>query len=417
MVDEEKISALLQQEVENINPSSELWMHIRKQTAGKRSIGWAIFSRKFAAACLVILVISGIFLTNTSAIANYLGPKLFWIFGNRTILNSPDGENWAVVNPDSQPVKPQGMTAQFLDSTTAWVAEAKKDGSINLLHTTNGGLSWGSTNIPNMSNSPIVYSLSIDFVDSQNGWLMEELEHSMNSSAALLLRTKNGGKTWSKIATTNGQPSGLPFAGPIKFLNNSTGWIVGNRISTVNRLLFFTNDGGLTWQNQVPAAPANLLETGTIDFNQPPTFFSFEQGVLSATFVPNSHLAKDYGTVIFSTSDGGVTWSYNNYFRLGSLTSFVSPKVGWMWVREPRDTGSTTPVKGKIYLTNDGGKSWSSVVPDSTLQASLEKGKDIVEMKFVTDQFGWLMLSSENDQSPRFLVTNDGGHSWKTVNP
>ena len=62
----------------------------------------------------------------------------------------------------------------------------------------------------------------------------------MNSSAADLYRTSDGGLTWDRLR--------LPFDGRIHFITPSIGWIIGSCCTGAPRGLFRTADGGVPWQ-------------------------------------------------------------------------------------------------------------------------------------------------------------------------
>ena len=57
------------------------------------------------------------------------------------------------------------------------------------------------------------------------------------------------------------------------------------------------------------------------------------------------------------------------------------------------NTGSTTPVKGTLYRTDDGGTSWGPVKAEKTLEEYLTHGEEIVQLEFVDDEYGvWMSL-------------------------
>lgn len=78
-------------------------------------------------------------------------------------------------------------------------------------------------------------------------------------SPAVILRTENGGKTWTRVYE-NAHPSA--FFDGIEFKDEKNGAIYGDPIDG-KMLLLFTNDGGKTW-NQVPEVP--ILDSGEASF-------------------------------------------------------------------------------------------------------------------------------------------------------
>lgn len=335
-----------------------------------------------------------------------------WALGGGTILRTADGgQQWADVKPRGFPDGPR-FAAQFLDADTGWVAAWNGSSSrVSVFRTSNGGQTWRSAGVPVKTNGAEVYPVSLSFVDAQRGWMMVEPDHGMNSSPGQLLATRDGGESWSELASTDGEKGGLPFGGLIAFRNASDGWLVGAQVSTINRSMFATHDGGRTWGEEHLALPPGLTG-GTLDFTSPPKFFSSngKDGILPVTFVPDSHKANEYATIVYFMRDGGRNWGAPR--KLGGTPEFITMTDAWRWQSEPRDSGSTAPVKGELYRTRDGGQSWTPINPDQNLSQYLQEGFDVAQLDFVTDQVGWALLWSPGGRESKVLKTADGGDTW-----
>lgn len=109
------------------------------------------------------------------------------------------------------------------------------------------GTKWGSSVVP---ASESLWSGSISSVDSAHAWLLAEPDHGMNSSPATPFATDDAGVHWNAVSSTTEGAASLPFGGSIRFTSLPTGWIVGATISTTNRELYVTRDGGHMWQKQ-----------------------------------------------------------------------------------------------------------------------------------------------------------------------
>lgn len=263
----------------------------------------------------------------------------------------------------------------------------------------------------------MLFPVSIAFTDAQHGWLMIEPDHGMNSSPGQLFATTDGGASWFQVASTGGNKDGLPFGGTISFRDSSTGWVAGVFVSTTSRHLYRTEDGGRTWQPQKLELPLGYTD-GKIDVGAP-VFFppQAKEGILTATFVPESYKTTEYATIIYVTRDGGQTWQSGKPTQPMGMTDFRNPDEGWQWRPEPRDSGSTAPVKGELYRTSDGGQTWAAVSPSGVLQQLLENGQDIEELEFINENTGWVLVSANAAQPKQLLQTTDGGENWTRVYP
>lgn len=340
-----------------------------------------------------------------------------WALSGGTILRTVDGgKHWTDVTPTGAAGSPR-FAAQFLDADTGWMAERNGSSSkVTVFRTANGGKTWCSADVPVKTSDAEVYPVSLSFIDAQRGWLMVEPDHGMNSMPGQLFVSTDSGENWSEVASTDGDQGGLPFGGLIAFRNASDGWLVGAKVSTINRSLFMTRDGGRTWSEE--RQPKMPLVGGTPDFEVPPKFFSPDgkEWILRATFVPDSRKASEYAAFIFSTRDGGRTWQ-NNPGKLGGTLEFLDMKDAWMWQSEPRDTGSTDPVKGRLYRTWDGGNAWTAIDPDDNLAKYLQKGLDVARLDFVTSRIGWALLWASGSSKSELLRTTDGGNTWTGMEP
>ena len=335
-----------------------------------------------------------------------------WALSGGEILRTRDGgEHWVIVTPPRYPSGLRGHAMEFLDATTAWAAAWNEEGTkIVVFRTANGGQTWQSAGVPLAFKGGANYPTALSFVDAERGWLMVEPDHGMNSSPGRLFATTDGGKSWTEIAGTDGSRDGLPFGGTIRFRNTSEGWVVGSPVSTVNRRLFMTGDGGLTWSEQRPSLPTGL-PPGSLDIDTPPILFPPQRtdGVLLTAFVPESHRAVEFRTVIYSTHDGGKTWGDPRVAK--GRPAFLSANDAWMWVEEP-GSGSTASAHVKLVQTRDGGTTWSDIATEASLPKALQAGLHPAQLDFVTDRTGWAIFQLPYGRISQLLKTTDGGSTW-----
>ncbi|MDA8218521.1 MAG: YCF48-related protein [Dehalococcoidales bacterium] len=344
-----------------------------------------------------------------------VSPTTGWALAGNEILRTTNGGSlWSnvtppAVRPTAGPLAHTALAAKFLDANRGWVAAAAETpGVVTVFRTEDGGRTWSGAELPDnvIAGAPIL-GMYLQFADSNHGWLMIEPDHGMNSSPGVLYATTDGGVTWTEVASVGGEGN-LPFGGAVSLHGDGDGWVVGAPVSTINLSLYQTHDGGHTWQQQELQLPSSL-SAGSLSVVTPPTFFSpgEKAGILPVTYVPDSLKAIDFVTVIYRTSDGGQTWHSGVPVPEG-IATFANPQDGWVWSPEPRDSGSTAPLQGKLLRTHDGGQSWE-VAATNVFTGTLN-GLD-----FADQQAGWAY--GQGDKAPYLLKTTDGGATWTDLKP
>ena len=339
------------------------------------------------------------------------------------LLHTTDGgTRWSDITPLAKGVTwdATACATDFLDAEHAWVAcpDAKPAQEVpwgfTVWRTTDGGSTW--TAVPVMSAySPAdtigsIRALSLDFADAQHGWLVIQPSHTMNSSPGELLTTTDGGVSWSEIghAKAPGQAT-LPVGGEVSFTGADDGWLVGQKVSTGISSLYRTKDGGRSWQPVALSVPSALQQhyIGPQASPELPVFGLTHPrwGVLTAV-VQDVH-----GIVVqealYTTTDGGVnwTWLHSPPARQWSVADFVTGQVGFLWVPQSHDFNSLSPVQGKLYRTEDGGKTWT----DAGVLGN------VVQLDFTSAEQGWAITASRDTGARAVMATQDGGHTWSRI--
>ena len=256
------------------------------------------------------------------------------------------------------------------------------------------------------------------FIDARHGWLLVSLGSGAGSEGVQILRTTNGGTTWTTISRTDSDqppPGSLPLAGiksGMRFRDAMTGWVTTAVAGSGNASgLYMTRDGGSTWQQQNVTFPAAYREGALILAS--PRFFTLRDGLLPAILnAPGMNPAID----VYTTHDGGATWSSTTPLPYTATTGspiwdFADQDHGWVAL------GTT------LHLTLDGGQHWS------TGSASL-KVQRVAQIDFVSASDGWTLGTPPviacigrclTQQGPLagapLLHTTDGGHTWTRLSP
>ena len=126
---------------------------------------------------------------------------------------------------------------EFISDRIGWLYGT----SGTLLLTTDSGENWKNISLKTESQFK-----DMDFIDSQNGWILATFG---GTTSDILFRTKSGGENWTTIPLDSIYcPSriinlyNLCLFSEIDFINSDTGFILFK-----NRKLLKTVDGGINW--------------------------------------------------------------------------------------------------------------------------------------------------------------------------
>jgi len=340
----------------------------------------------------------------------------------RLILHTTSGvTHWQDVTP---PVNDQHYSidgADFFSSSTAWVAliEGSK---LFIYRTHDGGQTWQKALIPDQ-----IGSCWMAFLNAHVGWLLLSKGPAMSQEPVDVLYTSDGGVTWKVISVSDynnsrgsQNPTGPSIDGDktgLSFVNETTGWITAAS-ATPNVYLSITHDGGVTWQHQsiplpegAPGGPVTL----------PPVFFNATDGILPV-ILPNPP-----GEVlhIYVTHNGGASWSATTPVptsaTAGTWTALAS---GSAYVGGRLYTAGTIDfvdaMHGWLASNTFAVKSYQYI--SSTIYRTSDGGQhwmhstvrlntEITMIDFVSQMQGWAI-----DSAQALYQTTDGGQTWAKVN-
>ncbi|MHB8397870.1 MAG: WD40/YVTN/BNR-like repeat-containing protein [Candidatus Limnocylindrales bacterium] len=223
------------------------------------------------------------------------------------------------------PLAPALFAVAFVDRWTGWAA-----GSGIILGTTDGGATWRSQ----WSGSRLILSLSV--VDRLHAWGLGYANQ--QSAADRLVRTDDGGRTWT-AATLSGGFRAIAFA------TDRIGWAVVGGISATTSdpgHLESTLDGGLHWRTT-----------------------SLTAGVDSVCFASPSIGWAAHGSAVYRTLDGGRAWTKvargpNDALNSGwHATVSCSGTSAWVLSTGGGAAGSEAY---RVTRTLDGGAHWATVL-------------------------------------------------------
>lgn len=193
----------------------------------------------------------------------------------------------------------------LLSASEAWAVSDTAE----VLHTTDGGLTWSSTTL---TGGPLPHLQCVHFLDPVNGWV----------AGNGIWWTADGGATWNMAV-----PWGTIY--DIHFADALRGWACGN-----GGVVYRSTDGGRNWTWQ--GLPSTTTLSGIF-------FLDTQRG-----WVVN------IGGELYRSLDGGASWqlvfSNPSYSNLNTVW-FADALEGWV-------------IGGRTFLhTTDGGATWQPQTP------------------------------------------------------
>ncbi len=284
----------------------------------------------------------------------------------------------------------------FLNEQLGWLVT--RDGKI--ITTTDGGASWKEK-----ASYSGVRLRAVGFADPLRGWAGKFQVNPSTQNA--LLRTTNGGETWSDVTNIPApKPSGIcailadfdpviyacgRYAGPSVFIKSTDGgatWTSKDLSPFANMLIdihFFHPDTGII--SGAYGNSAAILRTVNGGESWERIFTSSHQDEWSwkisfPTRTDGFVSLQTYGDSVFflQTTDGGNTWKEKFFLKAGGLYSpqgigFVSKSVGWIGAYPSFGTNRSEAT----YKTTDGGATWA-IDPSS---------KNINRFRWLNDTIGF----------------------------
>lgn len=288
-------------------------------------------------------------------------PFLFF-FTTLLLLTGSANAQWSAVRFDSTNtfLKVYAVTG----NNAFFIAQEPSAYDCFFLRTNDGGITFDSIWL---SPTGTTYNLEeIFFTDIDTGFLGGRT----NNVNELLLKTVDNGTTWTDI--TPNPSANEPITG-ISFLNGMEGYV------TNGFFLYSTTDGGTTWSiDSLPFYATDIR------------FTSLSTGFASG----NSQLSSD--GVVMKTTNGGQTWT--------QLLIATDPDL-FMSILSKLDRVNASVIYTNLLYTNilyrsiNNGASWVSLVVDSV--------SHIADFDFISLDTGHIV-----SWDGEIFVTYDGGISW-----
>ncbi len=236
-----------------------------------------------------------------------------------------------------------------------------------------------------------------DRVKSLDSWLFSAQVGWVRTPSSIF-HTTDGGETWTDV-----RPPFQPSFYASRIEDGDTMYIAKG---TPNPAIAVTHDAGVTWQTTTLTDPALPDYSPTIAFRTP------DRGTATYVTLDQKHVH------VFSTSDGGRTWTGPVEAALlkgmdGPFGGF-GPDAGVVWAENGQADGK--PFDDRLGLSMDGGATWldRSFPIDKHAPAGSLKNVSAIW----ADDAGRIVLAIEGDLPSggrAIYVSDDAGGTWRFV--
>lgn len=221
-----------------------------------------------------------------------------------------------------------------------------------------------------------------------------------SGSKSTVLRTSDGGATWTRITVTN---DSLEFR-DVDAIEEQTAYLLSIGNGAASRI-YKTNDAGATWtlqfQNEDPRAFLDAM-----------SFWDRDHGIVIGDSI-------DRQFYILTTTNGGREWTrvppdklppaqVNEGAFAASGTNIAVYGKSYAWI------GLGSAERARVLRTTDGGRTWK--VFDTPIKSNQSSG--IFSIAFRDEKHGVIVggdYQKEKEASNNLAITSDGGQTWKLV--
>ena len=294
----------------------------------------------------------------------------------------------------------------FIDANHGWVVGFFGNSGIKgstIFRTSNGGVTWEPLGVGSFQEN----FWDVQFLDQNRGYAVGTLYNA--AWGPPVYRTLDGGNTWEKVHMAKQDGEGLYGVA-----------VLNDRVVAVGDYGFVTisND---PWGTYGSSYGENLFTQKYINTHYKFNNVFFVDDNHGWAVGSRSYSPSVWGQTIFFTQDGGQTWQSQyekappsdtlfSYFRLDSVY-FTDSKNGWV-VGSSESFNNGRERHGAILHTTNGGATWEE--QGSELYASWDI--EFFSVQFLDSQNGWALAASNFPSKNIFLAkTTNGGTTWEWV--
>jgi photosystem II stability/assembly factor-like uncharacterized protein len=219
------------------------------------------------------------------------------------------GAHWTNISHRIEGQLPDGICGMVAVSADVAYGVGAFHGAPTVVKTTNGGITWTGRSVADVASTLI----DVHFFDENTGIATGGTGSSLDGDA-VVIRTEDGGETWTRVyRSTRGPSISGEWGWKISFPTPEVGYISVETINNPSGLdakVLKTVDGGRTWTPLSVTGSVSSAGLQGIGFITPDIGWASGRGVTSLT------------------TDGGVTWQqlqhYNQTTQTGQLDGAIN---------------------------------------------------------------------------------------------
>lgn len=277
------------------------------------------------------------------------------------------------------------------NATDAWAVAYDGSGAgaacQDFTRTSNGGTTWASGTITGQTGWDFGGLTSID---ASTAWV---IMYNGTAGGGKILKTTNGGTSWTHQTTATFTPSLGGFGNVVHFWDANEGFAMGDPTSGYYEI-YTTLDGGTNW-------------TRTPSANIPAPVPANEYGIINTYDVVGNHIW--FGTTqgrVYHSNNRGQNWTVaTTGAGLGVYIESVSFKDTLNGMAVAINSGGGFL---GLYRTYDGGTTWSLFPNNTGLLA-------IRGIEYIQGTNGSWVACSSNNGAAGSSYSNDDGNNWVNI--
>ncbi|HEV2216471.1 MAG TPA: hypothetical protein VGV88_02755 [Candidatus Dormibacteraeota bacterium] len=287
--------------------------------------------------------------------------------------------------------------------------------------TTDGGVTWSDTHVPSPPYATIGPGAGCT-LDSVHAWVIEPAgaftvaPQTLGSETLHVFATSDGGASWSERGEV---PTGSTTL--LAFIDTERGWLLTdngyNTSPSRARDLYTTADGGYHWTRLASAFwsdPGAFGHTARGCVETSLTFVSASRGWLSwDCFQAGQEQLLPYVSVLALTNDGGRTWSSVDLPSMAGEPDAICAASAPVIVKQSGLLAVSCfagPDRSfaRLYRTTDGGTTW-------TVGPELPRAERVGGIDIVDTETALAFLGSGPASHPQSDLYRSDGQSWTLV--